>query len=177
MRYSVRHVVLAGLVGALGLGFPWAFHVVGAGQIAQMFLPMFLPLVAGAFFLPASLAIFMGAATPLLSALLTGMPPLAPPVAFLMMGELAAMTGVVALVYRRMGLNVWIALAAAIAVDRLILAVLAAGLSAAFGLPAWMVTWGTLAAGIPGILLQFLVIPPLVGRLNPEHRHGSPVCA
>ena len=173
MTPSVRAVVLAGFVGALGLGFPWAFHLVGAGHLGRMFLPMFLPLVAGAFFLPAALAMFTGGVTPLLSALLTGMPPLAPPIAFLMMGELMAMTGTVALAYRWLQWNVWISLAIAVAVDRVILALLAAGLSGAFGLPAWMVTWGSLVIGLPGIVLLFLVIPPLVKRLNPsaERRH------
>lgn len=171
MNHSVRHVVLAGLVGALGLGFPWAFHVVGAGQVAKLFLPMFLPLVAGAFFLPTGLAMFIGVAIPFVSALLTGMPPLAPPVAFLMMGELAAMTGVVAILHGRLHVNAWATLAVAVLADRAILALLAAGLSDAFGLPRWMVTWGSLAAGIPGIALQFLVIPPLVARLKREQAH------
>jgi len=165
MTYTVRQVVLAGLVGALGLGFPLALHAVGAGQIGAMLLPMFLPLVAGAFFLPATLAMLAGAATPLLSGLLTGMPPLAPPIAFLMMAELVAVTGIIAALRRLTGLSVWVILAIAALADRAILALLAVGLAPAFGLPQAMVTWGSLVIGLPGIAVQFVVIPPLVARL------------
>ena len=166
MNGPLRHLVLAGLVIGLGLGFPLVFHVVGGGNLGPVFLPMFLPLVAGAFFLPVPLAAFAGAATPLLSALATGMPPLAPPIAFLMAGELLAFAAVVSVAYRVFQWNVWFSLAAGVIVDRLILAILAGGLASAFGLPPVMVTWSSLLFGLPGIALQFVVIPPLVKRLR-----------
>ena len=174
MQHSARSVVLTGLVGALGLGFPWVFHLLGGGHLGPVFLPMFLPVVAGAFFLPVPLAVLVGLTTPLLSAILTGMPPLAPPVAFLMMGELATMAGVVALLRHHTRLGAWTTLGAAALADRLIIALLAAGLAPAFGLPPAMVTWGALLVGLPGIALMFAAIPPLVSRLShrAEHAHG-----
>ncbi len=172
MRGPLRYLVLSGLVIGLGLGFPLVFHVVGGGNLGPVFLPMFLPLVAGAFFLPVPLAAFTGAATPIISALLTGMPPLAPPVAFLMAGELVALTAVVSLASRVFGWNTWLALAAGVLVDRAMLAILAAGLAPAFGLPAAMVTWSSLLFGVPGIALQFVIIPPLVRRLRAAEDHG-----
>jgi hypothetical protein len=84
----------------------------------------------------------------------------------MMMIELAVMTGVVALVYQKARLNVWLALIAAAIAGRVVLAVLAVGLGKVLGLPPAMTTWGTLAAGLPGIVLQFVVIPPIVSRLR-----------
>lgn len=165
MNPSLGVVTRTGLIGALGIGFPLALHMAGLSQIAQFLLPMFLPLAGGAFFLPFSAAVFIGAATPLLSALLTGMPPLAPPIAFMMMVELAIMMGVIAIVYRNVRANVWIALIAGIVADRVVLALLAAGLAETLGLPPALITWASLAAGIPGIALILLVVPPVVKRL------------
>lgn len=166
MSHSTHVITRMGLVAALGLAFPWVLHMMGAGQVAQFFLPMFLPIVGGAFFLPVGAAVFVGAVTPFLSTILTGMPPLVPPVAPIMMVELVVMTGFVALLYQQVHLNAWITLVVAVIADRLILAVLAVGLGTMLGLPPSMVTWGAVAAGLPGITLLFVVIPPLVARLN-----------
>lgn len=184
MRSVVGQVVLAGLVCGLGLGFPWAFHQLGGVHLGPVLLPMFLPIVAGAFFLRPLPAVFVGGVTPLLSGLLTNMPPLAPPIAFLMAGELATMALIISVMSVRLEarrtagwlrrlptvfekyVDIWPVLAVAVLADRLILAALAAGLSKAFGLPPLMVTWISLVVGLPGIVLQFVVIPPLVSRLR-----------
>ena len=166
MNRSVTTITRTGLVVALGLGFPWVIHMAGAGQIGKFLLPMFLPIVGGAFFLPLGAAVFAGAATPFLSSVLTGMPPLAPPIAPIMMVELAAMAGTVALVYQKLRANVWVTITGAIIVDRLILAFLAAGLGKMLKLPPAMITWGTLVVGVPGLVLLFIVLPPVVARLK-----------
>ncbi len=166
MNRSVTTITRTGLVVALGLGFPWVIHVAGAGQIGQFLLPMFLPIVGGAFFLPFGAAAFAGAATPFLSSILTGMPPLAPPIGPIMMVELAAMAGTVVLVYQKLRANVWVSIASAVIVDRIILAFLAAGLGKMLKLPPAMTTWGILVAGIPGMVLLFVVLPPVVARLE-----------
>lgn len=166
MNPSVATITRTGLVVALGLGFPWAIHMAGAGQIGKFLLPMFLPIVGGAFFLPFGAAVFAGAATPFLSSILTGMPPLAPPIGPIMMVELAAMAGMVVLVYQKLRANVWVTIASAVVVDRLILAFLAAGLGKMLKLPPAMITWATLVVGIPGMVLLFVVLPPVVARLK-----------
>ncbi|HDS74634.1 MAG TPA: hypothetical protein ENN56_03745 [Firmicutes bacterium] len=172
MSPHVRDTVLAGLVIAMGIGFPIALHLTGGTGIGRMFLPMFLPLAAGAFLLRPVHAMFTGAITPMLSALLTGMPPLAPPVAFLMVGELFVLTGVISILTVRTHLNEWIILTYGVIAERFILAVLAAGLSSAFGLPPQLVTWGSLIVSMPGIVLLFIVVPPVVGRVRKNRRYA-----
>ena len=81
---------------ALGLTLPVVFHAVGLGS---KFLPMLLPLLLNGFLSPLGWALFTGAVTPLTSALVTGMPPLYPPVAAVMSVECMVLAGVARLVY------------------------------------------------------------------------------
>ena len=74
-KESIKSMVLAALFMALGIVLPIALHAIpDAGKI---FLPMFLPVLVGALFLPWQYALAVGVFTPLLSTLLTGMPPVA----------------------------------------------------------------------------------------------------
>ena len=50
-------------------------------------MPMFYPLALAGFLVAPPLAMITGVAAPLVSALLTGMPPFYPPIAFIMMAE------------------------------------------------------------------------------------------
>lgn len=174
MSPNVRDTVLTGLVIAMGIGFPIALHMTGGGDLGRMFLPMFLPLTVGAFLLRPLHAVFTGAITPILSALLTSMPPLVPPIAFLMVGELVVLTGVISILTTRTQFNMWITLACAVVAERLVLAVLATSLSSAFGLPPQFVTWGSILVSLPGIALLFIVVPPVVIRVRTNRRdaHG-----
>ena len=112
----LRWMVLNAAIMALGLTLPMVFHAVGLGS---KFLPMLLPLLVNGFLSPLGWAVFTGAATPLVSALLTGMPPLYPPVAAVMSVEGAVLGAVASLVYRATGRRVWPALIAAIVCGRL----------------------------------------------------------
>ena len=73
---DLRAISRAAVVTALGLVLPPIFHALHLGHV---FLPMYLPILGGAFLLPVRWAVAVGAATPLLSCLATGMPPLMPP--------------------------------------------------------------------------------------------------
>ena len=169
MNPSLRQFVLAALFIGLGIGFPYAFHLFGGG-LGPYFLPMFLPLMIGAFFLRAPFAVFAGAVTPLLSGLIPpGMPPL--PIGLVMAVELTVICAIISVLSARhagrlaSGPTMWIILGVAVVLDRLIVLVLAAGLGTLFGLPPALYTWWSIAAGLPGIALQFIVVPPVVRRL------------
>ncbi|MDI6828708.1 MAG: hypothetical protein QME62_09515, partial [Armatimonadota bacterium] len=88
---TARELAIAGLLGALGLLLPIAFHALGWG--GRVFLPMHLPIMAAAFLISPGTAVSVAVVVPFLSAVLTGMPPLAPPVAVLMAIELAVKAG------------------------------------------------------------------------------------
>ena len=170
MNKNLRQLVLSALVIGLGIGFPYAFHLFGGG-LGPYFLPMFLPLMIGAFFLRAPFSVFTGIATPLLSGLIPpGMPPLM--IGMVMAVELAAVCGIISILSSvrkpdgEARYNVWIILIVAVVLDRLIILVLAAGLGRLFGLPPFLYTWGSIIQGLPGIALQFIIIPPVVKRLG-----------
>ena len=103
---SPRELAYGGLFGASALLLPVVFHFVHLGNI---FMPMYLPLVAR----PFSSARFRAASTalvvPMLSGAATGMPPFYPPVAVIMAVELAVMAAVIAAIkqYKPKG-NEWV---------------------------------------------------------------------
>ncbi len=152
----LRWMVLNAVIMALGLTLPMVFHAVGLGS---RFLPMLLPLLLNGFLSPLGWAVFTGAATPWVSALLTGMPPLYPPVAAVMSVEGAVLGSVAGLVYRTSGRRVWPALVAAILAGRLTSAGLSWTLANLFDLPARLSVAASMLQALPGVALQLAVVP------------------
>jgi hypothetical protein len=139
------------------------FHAVGLGS---KFLPMLLPLLLNGFLSPVAWAAFTGAATPLVSALLTGMPPLYPPVAVVMSVEGIVMSVVAGTLYRACGRRVWPALVAAILCDRLTSVSLSWVLARLLGLPERLSAGAALVQGLPGVALMVVVVPLVLGALS-----------
>jgi hypothetical protein len=161
-RFNPRELALGGLFGAAALALPFLFHLL---QLGRVFLPMYLPLMALAFFASPAVAAATSFVVPLLSALLTGMPPWYPPVAPIMSVELALMTALAAFVWRRTGKRKWTILAVLAPV-----LVLGRGLQLVMGyllglmldLPPEFLSLASVAAGFPGLILMCVVIPALV---------------
>jgi hypothetical protein len=158
----LRHMVVAAVVIALGLALPPVFHLAGLGS---KFLPMLLPLLLGGFLLPLRWALLAGAVTPWISALLTGMPPLYPPVAALMSVEGAVLGGAAAAVYRRGRGNLWAALAAAVVLGRASAAALSWLAASWFHLPPLLTGVAVILQGLPGTVLQLVLVPLLMRSL------------
>lgn len=160
--FNPRELALAGLFGAAALALPFLFHLV---QLGRVFLPMYLPLMALAFFASPAVTAATAFVVPLLSALLTGMPPWYPPVAPAMSLELALMGALAAFVWRRTGQRKWTILAVLAPV-----LVLGRGLQLVMGyllgllldLPPEFLSLASVAAGFPGLILMCVVIPSLV---------------
>ena len=163
----VKSVVVAAVCAALGIVLPMAFHAIpGAGNA---WLPMHIPvmicgLVAG----PAP-----GAATgllaPVLSSLLTGMP--AAPILPSMTCELAVyglVSGALGTHVRtgRLPLDLYVSLAGAMLVGRLVGGALQALIFSpgTYSLAAWVT--GYFVTGLPGIVLQLVVVVPIVVSLE-----------
>lgn len=146
-----------GLFGAAALLLPVLFHLVHLGRI---FMPMYLPLVALAFFtkpLPAAVTALI---TPLLSGAVTGMPPFFPPVALFMALELAMMTGLIAAVHGRWPrLSPWIVLVPTLMLGRVAYVGLIYLFSRFIDLPADFMAGLSFLAGWPGIILMIVVVP------------------
>lgn len=167
MRYSGRDLILGGLFLAMALIIPVLFHAVGLGS---SFLPMFYPIIIAGFLLALPVAVAVGFLAPLASALLTGMAPLFPPIAFIMMLEGVFLAGIPAIVYQRQKFPLWLALFITILIDRLVLfgsVVLAAKW---LDLPQGVLGVASLVRSLPGVLVIFVIIPPLVRELEKRFR-------
>lgn len=146
----------AALVTAAGLALPWVFHALRLGHV---FLPMYLPLLAGAFVLRPRTAAAAAVATPLVSAAATGMPPLFPPIAAWMAIELGLMAGLASLLHRRRALPPWAIVALVLVVGRLAYAVLVYSTGLWLNLPAGLLTAASLVSGWPGMILALVAVP------------------
>ncbi|HOQ28009.1 MAG TPA: ECF transporter S component [Armatimonadota bacterium] len=149
-----REKVLAALMGALAVALPQAFHLVGLGSL---FLPMHLPVALAGFVVRPGLAASVGVLAPVLSTLITGMPPV--PLVPVMAAELATLGAVASLLARKLRLPVWVALPGAIAARMAVTALLITVAGRWLGLPPKMTAAGWIAGGAPGILLQLVAVP------------------
>lgn len=195
MKMTTRAVTGTALLLALGVVLPILFHAFPFG--GRMLLPMHIPvLIAGLSLGPASGAI-VGAGSPLLSMLLTGMPPV--PLAVPMTFELTTyglMSGLVRsfLASRRgasgqvqaagsnrtdsghAGLptrgHLWAALLAAMVAGRAVWMAAVTLLAPLVGIEArtLAVAIAALAAGWPGMAVQLALIPPTVTAIERGRR-------
>ena len=169
---DVRELAYCGVFGAAALLLPVLFHVL---QLGRLFMPMYLPLVALAFFVRPRAAAATALATPVLSGALTGMPPFYPPVAVLMALEL----GLTALALSALNLrfpraNPWLLLAPVLLAGRFLYVGLIYGFARVVELPAAFVAGASLLSGWPGVVLMLVVFPPLVLRFARRGRSETP---
>ena len=166
-RLAVRELAYCGVFGAAALILPVLFHLFHVGHV---FMPMYLPLVALAFFvgpLPAAITAFV---VPPLSGAVTGMPPFFPPVALFMALELSAMCALIAALR-----GTWprspclLILVPVLLFGRLLYVGLVYVFSLLIDLPASFMAGLSLLGGWPGVVLMILVIP-VVERAGRKQR-------
>jgi len=165
--FSVKKMVIAALFIALGIVLPIAFHSVpNAGRI---FLPMHIPILLCGIICGLPYSLICGIVTPLLSSMLTGMPP----AAFLpsMICELAAYGTVSSLLMRYAPVNkiyakTYISLIGAMIFGRVFYGILNA---LVFSVGSYsMQIWVTAAfvTALPGVIIQIVIIPAIVAVLQ-----------
>ena len=164
---NTKRLILAGLCVALGIVLPVAFHsVANAGSI---FLPMHIPVLLCGLICGWPYGLACGVLAPLLSSLITGMPPMA----FLpsMLCELAVYGFVSGLLMRyvktgKLLADLYISLVGAMLLGRLVLGLLNAVIFRAgeYSIAVW--TTSAFVTALPGILLQIAIIPVLVFALK-----------
>jgi len=153
---DIRQIPLTALFAALGIILPQFFHLIGLGSI---FLPLFLPVTLGSMLLRWRFAVALGIICPLLSWIITGMPPLVPPILPVLITELAVLSLTVSLIHVHLKKSFWIALVAGIIFDRLVLFIIIYLITPFFGLEHPVFKLAFITAGIPGIILQLTTIP------------------
>lgn len=164
-----KKITYSALYIALGIMVPLAFHLFGLGP---SFLPMHIPVLLSGFHLGPAAGLMCGLITPVLSHLAIGMPPLSPPMLPLMMVELPVYGFTAGLLYKTYGLNIWISLIASMILGRLGAGLTGWLLSGLFHLaiPPQAYLLGSLLIGLPGIVLQLLLVPVFVRLLKGRGR-------
>jgi len=164
---NTKKIVSTALFIAIGVALPLAFHSIpNSGRI---FLPMHIPVLLCGILcgLPYSLA--CGIITPLLSSLLTGMPPAAMLPA--MLCELAVYSVVASLLMRFGPVKkplprIFIALIGAMLAGRLVLGLLNWLIfnAGSYSLSAWLAS--SFVTALPGIAVQIILIPAVAFALQ-----------
>jgi len=164
-KSNLQQLVRAALLIAIGIILPQAFHSIkDAGNIL---LPMHIPVLIGGFILSPYYAICVGVVIPILSSLFTGMPPV--PYIYVMILELVSYGLFISLLHNKFKLGVYPSLIGGMLVGRvmniignyLILHVL---MNAPFDIKA--VAAGLFVKGIPGIVIQIILVPVIVYALQ-----------
>jgi hypothetical protein len=161
---DARFISLTGLLLATGVIFPFVFHQFGiAGRI---FLPMHIPVFLAGLILGPWCGLLVGVLCPALSAVLTGMPPVA--LAIPMTPELATYGLVSGLLFRGTRSSLWLSLIGAMIAGRIVWALTAVLIIPLLGFEGRTLTvvLAALMVGWPGIVVQLLFVPAIVTKMR-----------
>jgi len=161
---DARFISLTGLLLAAGVLFPLVFHQFGiAGRI---FLPMHIPVFLAGLVLGPWAGLLVGALSPGLSSLLTGMPIAA--YAIPMTPELAIYGLISGLLYKGTRRSLWAALIGAMIAGRVVWCFTAVLIAPLLGFAgrSWSVAVLALAVGWPGLVLQLIFLPPVIMKVR-----------
>lgn len=164
---QVKNMIMTALCIAIGIILPVVFHSIpNAGSIL---LPMHIPVLLCGLMLGPQYGLACGALTPLLSSLVTGMPPAE--VLPAMLCELAVYGLVSGLLMRVVHTkwriaNIYISLGGAMLCGRIVAGVLSALVFQVgeYSMQIWLSS--LFIAAIPGIIIQLVLIPVLIMALN-----------
>ena len=166
MNQNVKRMVYGGLLIAIGVILPQAFHIFGQSA-GQTFLPMHIPVILAGMLIGPLWGARVAVIVPLLSSLITGMPPV--PMLYFMVIELLVYAVVSGLLAKR-NTNTYLNLAITILCGRAVygLSLVVAVQILSFAPPfANMTAFLTgLATGLPGVVLQFVAIPLVMMALK-----------
>jgi riboflavin transporter FmnP len=167
-RKSTLKLVLSALFLALGIVLPLLTgHI---PEFGYRLLPMHLPVLLCGFILGWPSGLVVGLLTPILSSLLTGMPPLFP-VALTMSFELAAYGFMAGLLYNLLPKKPWslyVNLILSMIAGRIIWGFVTLALT---GITGSVLTWpifisAVVIDAIPGIIVQIVIIPLIIMALE-----------
>ncbi len=167
-RTTSRKIVFSGLFLALALVLP--FFTGQIPEIGGMLLPMHLPVLICGLFLGPVCGCAVGFIAPILRSLIWGMPYLLP-TAVGMAFELAAyglVSGIIVMILGKNTFTTYLALIVAMVIGRIVYGCAATMIYSLMGMTySWaLFVSGTIVSGIPGIILQLVIVPPIVLALN-----------
>lgn len=165
----LQDLVLGGVLLAIGILFPIAFHALDIA--GSTFLPMHIPILIGGFFLPWQEALLLGLLTSFLSFLFTSLPPF--PIFLVMMGELGTYGLLISLLSRKLRMGIYPTLVLGMLAGRAVYIFLFWLVLIVFsGKPFDFleVLSALFVAALPGIIIQLFLVPVLVKVLRKEER-------
>ena len=168
---KIRKVVVGGMLLAIGIVLPLALHATGIPQVGQIFLPMHIPVLIAGFILGPFYGGIIGILCPILGTITMGMPAI-DRMPFMIV-ELCVYGLISGLLVRKFkpASKKWGFLVCLIITQ--ICGRLAYALSLVFALGvlniAWaspILAWAAVVKGIPGIIIQIVIIPIILAVLN-----------
>lgn len=170
IAFPARTVATAALVCALSVVLPQVFHFIGGKPLGNAFLPMHLPVILGGYLLNPAAALVCGALSPILSFFVSGMPPF--PRLIFMIFELGAYGFSTSVFVHKCRLPVWLNLPLTWICGRTMYFVTAFFALRVLHLEMQGMTtasaavWTAVTTGVPGIILQAVVVPILVAAFK-----------
>ena len=157
---------------ALGILFPTIFHLLALP--GKILLPMHVPIFLGALTLGPIPGLIIGVLAPILSSLLTGMPPMIPMVP-IMVFELAAYGFFAGLLYEKYPKNIFLPLIGAMVIGRFVAGFAAYLVFNIFNMEKINILTfiaSSFVKGMPGIIM-ILILVPLLYKWMPEKIKNS----
>ena len=169
MKNKTRKLVWASFLLILGLILPRLINFAGSQTLGNLISPMHIPVFLAGLILGPFYGSLIGFITPLFSTLIFAMPPMAPPITFLMAFELATFGLIAGYLYSSKMKNIYLSLVAAMILGRFVygLALIALGPVFEFNPPFIPFMQGVFVTGIPGIVIQLVIIPLIVEKIKP----------
>ena len=161
-KISTRQYLYGSFFLGLGVLLPQIFHMTGiAGPV---FLPMHIPVLLAGMLVCPMIGLYVGILAPVISYLLTGMPPISPPIMPLMIIELGAYGFISGQLYRIFKKNVYLSLVSSMIIGRIALGIAAFTAMQFFGFKINPLVYvkGAIITGMPGIGIQLILVPVLV---------------
>lgn len=163
---TTKKLVYSGAFIALGILFPMIFHTLNIP--GQVFLPMHIPIFLAALTLGPLSGLLIGILTPILSSMLTGMPPMIPMVP-IMVFELGAYGYFAGLLYKKYPKHIYLPLLAAMLIGRIVAGITAFITFNIFDMEKINILTfitSSFVKGIPGIILTLVLVPILYTLLS-----------
>jgi len=171
-KFNIKTITFTALLLALGIALPHVVHSLGGMPAGAMWLPMHLVAIIAGLAFGWAPGLLVGALTPLLRFAIFGMPPM--PLVWFMVLEVAAYGAIAGLSRKQGKLPIWTSLLLSQIAGRgvrMLSLFVGAQLLGMDNLPAAMaVLTVELVTGLPGIVLQWAVVPPTTKLLDKHMR-------
>ncbi len=155
---TTYNLTLSGICLAISIVMPYVFHFAGQ-QSGTMFLPLFWGVALAGLLLPTTNAIMVAILAPILSHILSGMPPV--PMLYFMIIELCVYAFSLSKITTKLIIPIRVAASLALSRSVYIICLLIAAqfFSIPFAAPTILV--GNIAISVVGILIQIIILPIL----------------